>query len=64
MDLLQSMQREDFPLWIYIHPARRLLVYIARIINQRAADGVATRVVKVKAHAGGPLNDSVRWLTL
>jgi len=46
MDLLQSMQREDFPLWLYRHPARQLLVYVARLINERAAKGVVTRLVK------------------
>jgi ribonuclease HI len=65
MDLLQSMQREDFPLWLYGHPARQLpgLVHIARLINQRAADGVATRLVQVKAHAGDPLNEVADTLT-
>ena len=62
MDLLQSMQRADFPLWLYRHPARQLLVHIARLINQRAADGVATRLVKVKAHAGDPLNEAADTL--
>jgi hypothetical protein len=57
-DLLLSMQREDFPLWLYRHPARQLLVHIAGIINQHAANGVATRLVKVKAHAGDPLNEA------
>jgi hypothetical protein len=62
MDLLRSMQRADFPLWLYRHPARQLLVHIASLINQRAADGVATRLVKVKAHAGDPLNDAADTL--
>jgi hypothetical protein len=44
------------------HPARQLLVHIARLINQRAADGVATRLVKVKAHAGDPLNEAADTL--
>ena len=58
MDLQRSIQREDFPLWLYRHPARQLLVYIARLINQSAANGVVTRLVKVKAHAGDPLNEA------
>ena len=62
MDLLRSMQREDFPLWLYRHPARQLLVYVARLINQRAANGVVTRLVKVKAHAGDPLNEAADTL--
>jgi ribonuclease HI len=62
MDLLQNMQRADFPLWLYRHPARQLLVHIARLINQRAAYGVATLLVKVKAHAGDPLNEAADTL--
>lgn len=58
MDLLQSMQRVDFPLWLYRHPARQLLVQVASLINGRAAAGVVTRLVKVKAHAGDPLNEA------
>ena len=60
MDLLQSMQRVDsgFPMWIYRHPARQLLGHVARLINQRAAAGVVTRLVKVKAHASDPLNEA------
>jgi ribonuclease HI len=62
MDLLRSMQREDFPLWLYRHPARQLLVYVARLINQRAANGVVTRLGKVKAHAGDPLNEAADYI--
>ena len=58
MDLLQSMQLADFPLWLYRHPARQLLVQVARLINRWAAARVVRRLVKVKAHAGGPLNES------
>ena len=46
----------DLPLWLYRHQARQLLGRVARLINQRAAAGVVTRLVKVKAHAGDPLN--------
>ena len=54
------MQRVDsgFPMWIYRHPARQLLGHVARLINQRAAAGVVTRLVKVKAHASDPLNEA------
>ena len=58
MVLLQSMQRVDFPLWLYRHPARQLLVHVVSLINRRAAAGVVTRLVKVKAHAGDPLNEA------
>ena len=50
IDLLRSMQREDFRMWLYRHPVRQLLVYIARLINQRTANGVVTRLV-VTRHA-------------
>ena len=52
MDLLQSMQRVDFPLWLYRHLALHLLGHVASLIYQLAAAGVVTRLVKVKAHAG------------
>ena len=39
MDLLRSMQRVDFPPWLYRHPARQLLGHVAALINQRAAAG-------------------------
>ena len=52
------MQRADIPLrlWLYRHTARKLLGHGARLINRRAAAGVVTRLAKVKAHAGDPLN--------
>jgi hypothetical protein len=59
---MRSMQREDFLLWPYRHPAWQLLVHIACLINQRAADGVAMLLVKVKAHAGDPLNEAADTL--
>ena len=58
MDLLQSMQRVDFLLRLYRHPAWQLLGHVARLINQRAAAGVVTRLMKVKGHAGNPLNEA------
>ena len=58
MTLLQSMQRRDFPLWLYRHTARQLLVCAANLINRRRARGVMTRFVKVKAHSGEPLNEA------
>jgi hypothetical protein len=56
--MLSDGQQADFLLWPYRHPAWQLLVHIACLINQRAADGVATLLVKVKAHAGDPLNEA------
>jgi ribonuclease HI len=62
MDLLRSVQRENSPLWLNRQPARQLLVYIARLINQRATNGVATQLIKAKAHAGDPLNEAADTL--
>ena len=58
MTLFQSMQRRDFPLWLYRHTARQLLVCAANLINRRRANGVMTRFIKVKAHSGEPLNEA------
>jgi hypothetical protein len=37
--LLQSMQRKDFPLSLYRHSARQLLLHVVKLINQRAVTG-------------------------
>ncbi len=37
---------------------RRLYTYIVRLLNQRHAAGVITRLVQVKAHYGEPLNEA------
>ena len=58
MLLLKSLQRKDFPLWLYRHPERQLLMYVTNLINRRAASGVLTRFVKVKAHRAEPLNEA------
>ena len=52
MQLLKSLQRRDFPLWLYRHPIRQLLKQTVRVINARAAAGAVTRFVKVKSHRG------------
>jgi len=57
MQRLQSMQREDFPLFLYRHPTRQLLLHAVDLINQRAAAGSTTRLIKVRAHRGEPLNE-------
>ena len=62
MCLLKSMQRKDFPLWLYRHPERQLLIHLARLINGRAASNVATRFVKVKSHRAEPLNEAADTL--
>ena len=55
--LLRSMQREDFPLSLYRHPARQLLVHVVNLFNKRAEAGRATRFIKVQAHRGEPLKE-------
>ena len=62
MTLLKSLQRKDFPLWLYRHAERQLLTYVVSRINRRAAAGVLTRFVKVKAHRGEPLNEAADTL--
>ena len=62
MTLLKSLQRKDFPLWLYRHAERQLPTYVVSRINRRAAAGVLTRFVKVKAHRGEPLNEAADTL--
>ncbi len=40
---------------LYRHPARQLLVHVARLLNQRAEAGRTTRFIKLRAHRGEPL---------
>ena len=58
MRLLMSLQRTDFPLSLYRHPVRQLLMYVARLINERAAANAVTRFWKVKSHRAEPLNEA------
>ena len=58
MQLLKSMQRRDFPLWLYRHTARQLLLQVVQLLNDRAAKGAVTRLVKVRAHRAEPLNEA------
>ena len=57
MQLLMSMQRGDFPLSLYRHPARQLLVHVVKLLNRRVEAGRTTRFIKVRAHRGEPLNE-------
>ena len=57
MRLLQSMQRKDFPLQLYRHTVRQLLLHVVKLINKRAESGRATRFIKVRARRGEPLNE-------
>ena len=58
MRLLKSLQRTDFPLWLYRHPVRQLVTYVTNLVNRRAEAGVMTRFFKVKAHRAEPLNEA------
>ncbi len=58
MDLLQSMQRGGFPLSLYRHSVRHLLLHVVTLLNRRAATGRITRFIKVRAHRGEPLNEA------
>ena len=55
MKLRKSMQRKDFPLELYRHPVRQLLVHVVRLLNHRAEVGRTTRFIKVRAHRGEPV---------
>jgi hypothetical protein len=57
MRLLKNMQRQDFPLQLYRHTVRQLLLHVTKLINKRAESGRATRFIKVRAHRGEPLNE-------
>ena len=57
LQLLRSMQRKDFPLWLHRHTARHLLTQVVCRINLRAAAGSITRLIKVRAHRAEPLNE-------
>jgi hypothetical protein len=54
--LLLGMQRTDFPVFLHRRTERPLLERVVRALNRRAEAGASTRLVKVKAHAGEPLN--------
>ena len=56
MLLLKSLQRRDFPLSLYRHPVRQLLIHVVQRLNRRAAAGHVTRLIKVKSHRAEPLN--------
>lgn len=55
---LFNLRRADFPLSLHRHPARQLLTHAVKLLNARHAAGVITRLVKVKAHSGDPLNEA------
>jgi hypothetical protein len=54
MRLLQNMQRHDFPLQLYRHTVRQLLLHwhVTKLINKRADLGRTTRFIKIRAHRG------------
>ncbi len=52
MDLLQSMQRGNFPLSLYRHSVLHLLLHVVKLLNRRAVAGHTARFIKVLAHRG------------
>ena len=58
MRLLMGMQRKDLPLSLYRHSVRQLLLHVVKLINKRAEAGRSTRLIKVRAHRGEPLNET------
>ena len=56
LQMLQGMQRQDFPVFLHGRAERRLLEHTVYVLNRRAAAGRHTHLVKVKAHSGEPLN--------
>jgi hypothetical protein len=52
------MQSGDFPLSLYRHSVRHLLLHVVKLLNRRAAAGHITRFIKVQAHRGEPLNEA------
>ena len=56
LQLLRGMQREDFPCYCHGRTELPLLERVIRALNRRVEAGSHTRLVKVKAHAGEPLN--------
>jgi ribonuclease HI len=55
---LFNLRRADFPQTLFRHPSRHLLVHLVSLLNNRHAAGALTRLVKVKAHSGDPLNEA------
>ena len=55
---LFHLRRADFPISLYRNPTRQLYIHIVRLLNRRHAAGVLTRLIKVKAHCGEPLNEA------
>jgi hypothetical protein len=58
MLLLHSMQWKDFPLSLYRHSVKQLLLHVVKQINQCGVAGSITRLIKVRAHRGGALNEA------
>ena len=56
LQLLRGMQRKDFPVYCRARTELPLLERVIRAINRRVEAGRSTRLVKVSAHAGEPLN--------
>ena len=49
---------EYMPLSLYRHSVRQVLLHVVKLIKKRAVAGSSTRLIKVGAHWGGPLNEA------
>ena len=56
LQLLRGLQRRDFPVYCHARTELPLLERAIRALNKRVEAGRNTRLVKVRAHAGEPLN--------
>ncbi len=55
---LFHLRRADFPITLYRNHTRQLYIHIVWLLNRRHAAGELTRLIKVKAHCGEPLNEA------
>ena len=55
------MQRQDFPIFLHRRIEKHFLEGAVKALNNRASSGARTSLVKVKAHAGEPLNSLADW---
>jgi hypothetical protein len=56
---LFNLRQADFPQTLFRHPSRHLLVHLVNLLNNQHASGALTRLVKVKAYSGDPLNEAI-----
>jgi hypothetical protein len=57
-----SLRRADYPLSLHRNACRQLITPMVKLLNQRHAAGVVTRLNKVKSHCGEPFNEAANAL--